>query len=437
MVIFLIFLTVAKVSFYPKNQLEVLELHCLIIGKRISLDHTMVRNGKGLVTPFCRRIDKFFNRRQAIHLAHFGMAVKLNPLDFRLVFPCFFGQEHDALDDGHDQFAVFIAVHFHIALDKDMGSLGNLFLESFCLLLVLDQIIFFLKGPKTDLGQESIRLIAQQNRKDNSIGPQFPFFKANNVTFNDNAVFLFDNFIHGPRFFRYLTAIDDILAAAFLIALLLQGAQGILIGLALKGHFRGRIHGFFILVQQFRRFFRKRNDFHFRHFGQRKSNVHGIPRFIFLTGRIDIPRLFIDEGDLLNAAGSGNFLCHCHEVLFFQRIGFYAIGDLPRIGPLIDFNIVKRDFPDTGILFRRQFQRLQEGKEVMSVRNDPITLRMHDASYSSIFDRFFIFLTALSWRSPSRISLAFSYLLILALTTIRKVCSSGRLAISRTRVFTL
>ena len=36
---------------------------------------------------------------------------------------------------------------------------------------------------------------------------------------------LFDNFIHGPRFFRYLTAIDDILAAAFLIALLLQGAQ--------------------------------------------------------------------------------------------------------------------------------------------------------------------------------------------------------------------
>ena len=32
-VIFLIFLTVAKVSFYPKNQLEVLELHCLIIGK--------------------------------------------------------------------------------------------------------------------------------------------------------------------------------------------------------------------------------------------------------------------------------------------------------------------------------------------------------------------------------------------------------------------
>ena len=78
-----------KISFQSVNKLKIrmflLYLGQLMEGIRKGLDNTVVRNGQGLVSPGCCTLHKRPDIAHAVHVAHLGMTMKLDPLNLLII----------------------------------------------------------------------------------------------------------------------------------------------------------------------------------------------------------------------------------------------------------------------------------------------------------------------------------------------------------------
>ena len=189
-----------QIALHTKDELQIAAL-CRVIAEGKSLHDAMVRNRQSLVPPFYSLLHQILHRGEAIHLAHFGVAMQLHAL-FGGLIHAGFGllnlQLHQA-GHLHTEFVHHEAITRHIALCTQHSSQLQLALELIALLASIGKLILI--SLEHDFQRHAIGLIADIEAQDNHATFGLVLHKAlqaailvhgfDNFALNDNPVLIF------------------------------------------------------------------------------------------------------------------------------------------------------------------------------------------------------------------------------------------------------